>query len=185
MQSFTSIGYIRSVGSKRILVAASNPLHRDAISEVLTRERGITLVGKVGNGWEVVQLSARLKPDIILIDCRLPGLNGIEATRAVKKQLAEVTIIMLIDDDSKEFINWVMQSGAGAYLKKSRIAQELPALIDKLERSNGKDDCLQVELNLGVNENDISTSREKVGKLTQCVEGAEETSEHSAQSQGQ
>jgi DNA-binding NarL/FixJ family response regulator len=132
MWSFMSIGYIWSVSSKRVLIAASNPLFRDAISEVITRERGITLVGKVGNGWEVLQLSAQLKPDIILIDCRLPGLNGLEATKAVKKQLAEVAIIILIDDDSKEFINWVMQSGAWAYLIKSRIVQGLPALLGQI-----------------------------------------------------
>jgi DNA-binding NarL/FixJ family response regulator len=115
MRSFRSIGYIRSMSSKRILLAVSNPLYRDAISEFLTRKRGVTLVGKVGNGWEVLQLSTRLKPDIILID---------------------FPIILLIDDDSIEFTNWVTQSGAWAYLLKSQIIEELPVLLDKLERTD-------------------------------------------------
>jgi DNA-binding NarL/FixJ family response regulator len=136
MRSLMSIGYIRSVGSKRILVAASNPLFRDAISEVLTRERGVKLVGKVGSGWEVMQLTARFKPDIILIDFRLPGIDGLEATRAIKKQLAKVAIIILIDDDSKEYINAVTKSGALTYLVKSKMAQEIPVLLEKLEQTN-------------------------------------------------
>ncbi len=118
------------------MLAASNPLYRDAVSEFLTRKRGVTFVGKVGNGWEVLQLSAQLKPDIILMDFRLPGLNALEVTKAIKKQLDEVAIIVLIDDDSKEFTNWVMQSGARAYLIKSQILEELPALLDKLERTD-------------------------------------------------
>ncbi len=124
------------MSSKRILIAASDPLHREAISEILTRENGIKLVGKVGSGWEVMQLTTRLKPDIILMDFRLPGINGLEATRIIKKGLAEVTIIILIDDDSKEYINAVTQSGAWAYLIKSKMVQEIPALMKKLERTN-------------------------------------------------
>ncbi len=114
------------------MLAESNPLYRQAIAEVLRSIKGIELIGKVGTGWEIVQLSAQLKPDIILMDFNLPGLNGLEATRLIKQQLANVHIVLLIDEENKQYISAVEQSGAWTYLVKSQFGQELPALLDRL-----------------------------------------------------
>ncbi len=100
------------MSTKRILLAENNPLYRQTIAEVLSRIKGIELIDKVGTGWEVVQLSARLKPDIILMDFNLPGLSGLEATRSIKQQFPQVSIVILIDEENEQYINAVKQSGA-------------------------------------------------------------------------
>jgi DNA-binding NarL/FixJ family response regulator len=134
------------MSTKRILLAESNPLYRQAIAEVLTQIQGIKLVDKVGTGWEVVQLSAQLKPDIILMDFNLPGLNGLEAARLIKQQLAYVPIVILIDDENEQYINAVKQSGAFAYIAKSKLAHELPSLLYKLSQADRVGACTKKDV---------------------------------------
>ncbi len=114
------------------MLAESNPLYRQTIAEVLSRIKGIELIDKVGTGWEVVQLAAQLKPDLILMDFNLPGLNGLEATRSIKQQFPQVYIVILIDEENEQYINAVKQSGAWAHLTKSQLVQDLPSLLDRL-----------------------------------------------------
>ena len=114
------------------MLAESNPLYRQTIADVLSSIKGIELIDKVGTGWEVVQLAAQLKPDIILMDFNLPGLNGLEATKSIKQQVPRVSIVILIDEENEQYINAVKQSGAWTYLVKSQFGQELPALLDRL-----------------------------------------------------
>ena len=123
------------MSTKRILLAESNPLYRQTIAEVLSRIKGIKLIDKVGTGWEVVQLAAQLKPDIILMDFNLPGLNGLEATKSIKQQFPQVSIVILIDEENEQYINAVKQSGAWTHLTKSQLAQDLPSLLNRLGKT--------------------------------------------------
>ncbi len=92
----------------------------------------VRLVAKVSSGWDVVQLSARLKPDIILADFSLPGLSGLEVTSLIKRELPQIAVVILLDEEDGKYIKAVEQSGAWAHLVKSRLAKELPSLLDKL-----------------------------------------------------
>jgi DNA-binding NarL/FixJ family response regulator len=100
--------------------------------DVLENMDRVRLVAKVSNGWDVVQLSARLKPDIILADFSLPGLSGLEVTSLVKRELPQIAVIILLDEEDAKYIKAVEQCGAKAHLVKSRLAKELPSLLDKL-----------------------------------------------------
>ncbi len=117
---------------KRILLAESNPLYRQAISEVLEKIKGFKLIEKVGTGWEAVRLSAQLKPDVILMDFNLPGLNGLEAARSIKQRLTHVAVIILLYEEAEEYKKAVEQSEAWGYLLKQRITKDLPSLLEKL-----------------------------------------------------
>lgn len=117
----------------KILLAESHPLFRQAIVDVLERMDGVRLVAKVGNGWDVIQLSARLKPDVILADFSLPGLSGLKLATLVKLELPQIAVIILLDEEDEKYIKAVEQSGAWAHLVKSQLAKELPGLLDKLE----------------------------------------------------
>ena len=119
----------------RVLLAESHPLFRQAIVDVLVRIPKVRLVAKVGNGWDVMFTSAQLKPDIILLDFSLPGLSALEVTSLIKRGLPQVPVIILLDEEDERYIKAVEQSGARAYLVKSQLAQKLPALLDKLERT--------------------------------------------------
>ncbi len=119
-----------------MLLAESHPLFRQAIAEVLENMRQVRLVAKVGNGWDVMPISAQLKPDIILMDFSLPRLSGLLVTSLIKQELPQIKVIILLDEEDEKYIKAVEQSGAWAYLAKSRLAQELPSLMDKLERTD-------------------------------------------------
>ena len=142
MFSFVPISYIEVVISKRVLLAVSNPTYREALADILTRMMGIRLVGKVGNGWEVVQLSARLKPDIILIDFNLTGLNGIEAARAIKRQSSYVSIILLVDEDNEQCSDTLVNCEEWTCLTKERVVDELQELLEKIQQPTlGENNC--------------------------------------------
>ncbi len=100
--------------------------------DVLERMGRVRLVAKVSSGWDVVQLSAQLKPDIIFVDFSLPGLSGLEVTRLIKRELPQIAVVILLDEENGKYIKAVEQSGAWAHLVKSQLAKELPGLLDKL-----------------------------------------------------
>ena len=128
-----------------MLIAESHPLFRQAIAEVLERMSRVKLVAKVGNGWEVMPTSIKLKPDIVLMDFHLPGLSGLEVTNLIKRELPQIAVVILLDEEDEKYIKAVEQSGAQAHLVKSRLAQELPALLDRLERTEKGNGCLNID----------------------------------------
>ncbi len=122
----------RKMEKWRVLLAESHPLFRQAMVDVLENMDRVKLIAKVSSGWDVVQLSARLKPDIILADFSLPGLSGLEVTRLIKRELPRIAVVILLDEEDEKYIKAVAQSGAWAHLVKSRLAKDLPSLLDKL-----------------------------------------------------
>ena len=119
----------------RVLLAESHPLCRQVIAEVLAGMCKVRLVAKVVNGWDVMFTSAQVKPDIILLDFSLPGLSGLEVTSLIKRGLPQIPVIILLDEENERYVKAVEESGAWAHLVKSQLVQELPALLDKLERT--------------------------------------------------
>ncbi len=124
--------HTENVDRLRVLLAVSHPLLRQAMVEVLEKIDQFRTVGTVANGWDVMRISAQLKPDIILVDFRLPGLSGFEITRLITRELPKTLVIILLDEENEEYVKAVEQSGAWAHLAKSQLAQELPSLLDKL-----------------------------------------------------
>ncbi len=117
-----------------MLLAVSHPLLRQAMVEVLEKIDQFRIVGTVANGWDVMRISAQLKPDIILVDFSLPGLNGFEITSLITRELPKTLVIILLEEENEKYIKAVEQSGAWAHLTKSQLAQELPSLLDKLRK---------------------------------------------------
>ncbi len=134
--------YTEDVKRLRVLLAESHPLCRQAMVEVLSREHRVRLVAKLENGWDIMRTTNQLKPDIILMDFSLPGLSGLEVTSLIKRELPQIPVVILMDEEDEKdekYIKAVEQSGAWAHLAKSRLAEELPSLLDKLgqtERGN-------------------------------------------------
>jgi len=120
------------MGRLRVLLAVSHPLFRQAILGVLETMHQVRIVGKVADGWDVLRTSARVKPDILLVDFSLPGLNGLEVTGLIRRELPKTLVIILLDEENEKYIKAVEQSGAWAHLAKSQLAQELPSLLSKL-----------------------------------------------------
>ncbi len=117
--------------SIRILIADDHALIRDGLKKILNIETGleITVVGEAANGREAVLSAQKLNPDIILMDINMPELNGIEATKIIKKNNPEIAIIILTIHDAREYIYELMEYGASAYILKDTTAEELLNVI--------------------------------------------------------
>src|ERR687883_1093942 len=87
----------------RVLIADDHPLFREGMRGRLDRVGDITVVGEAASGEEAVELARKLEPDVILMDIKMPGLNGIEATREILRANPQIGILLLTmfeDDDS-------------------------------------------------------------------------------------
>ena len=108
----------------RILVADDNAEFREGLVGLLAGDGGLAVVGQARDGDEAVRLAARLQPDVILMDLKMPGLNGIEATRRITAASPHIGILVLtmFDDDDSVFA--AMRAGARGYLLKGALKAE-------------------------------------------------------------
>src|SRR6266581_5566416 len=83
----------------RVLCADDHPLVRKGIASILANETDVILVGEAGGGREAVELFRKLRPDVVLMDLRMPEMNGIEATRIIRAEAPETKIIALTSYD--------------------------------------------------------------------------------------
>ncbi len=109
----------------RILIADDQTLFREGIKDVLTGEKWIEVVGEAADGVEAVALAKKLKPDVVLMDIKLPKLDGIAATRQIREKTPEVNILMLSSFEDEAHVLDAVQAGANGYLSKMLPAAEL------------------------------------------------------------
>lgn len=109
----------------KVLIADDQTLFREGIKDVLTGEKWISVVGEAADGEEVVTLAKKLKPDVILMDIKLPKMDGIAATRIIKKAEPNINILMLSSFEDEAHVMDAVQAGANGYLSKMLPAAEL------------------------------------------------------------
>ena len=117
----------------KILVVDDHRLVRDGIVSLLQAHR-LDVVGEANDGAAAVTLARELRPDVILMDIRMPGMSGLEATRLIKAELPEAKIVMLTVSDEDADLFEAIKSGADGYLSKSLQSEEFFALLDGLPR---------------------------------------------------
>jgi DNA-binding NarL/FixJ family response regulator len=118
----------------RVLVVDDQPLMRDGLASLLNLEQGITVVGTASNGAEAVKQVVALQPDVILMDVRMPVLDGVAATRQIRRAFPDTLILMLTTFDDDALVSAALQAGANGYLLK-----DLPPadLANALRAANG------------------------------------------------
>jgi len=104
--------------SIRVLLADDQALFREGLDTLLSVHKDIEVVGQASNGQEAVDLALKLRPDVILMDMQMPILNGIGATRRLKRSLPDCRIIMLTTFNDNETIFDALRAGAVGYLLK-------------------------------------------------------------------
>jgi DNA-binding NarL/FixJ family response regulator len=109
----------------RVLVADDHPVVREGLATMLSRAKDIDVVGQAEDGLKAVEKAAALQPDIILMDLRMPGIDGIEAMRRIKTAQPEIQFIILTTYDNDEYIFKGIESGARAYLLKDSPREDL------------------------------------------------------------
>jgi DNA-binding NarL/FixJ family response regulator len=117
----------------RVLLVDDHPLFRDGVRSLL-EARGVEVVGEAGDGREALETALRLKPDVILMDITMPGMDGLEATRLIKVGLPDVKIVILTVSDEDRLLFDAIKSGAQGYLLKDLQADEFFNLLSGIER---------------------------------------------------
>ncbi|HWD94338.1 MAG TPA: response regulator transcription factor [Verrucomicrobiae bacterium] len=104
--------------SIRILIVDDQPLFRDGLRTVLSAEADLEVVGEAGNGEAALTEARRLNPHVVLMDLRMPGLDGVQATRRMRLQMPSVAVLVLTTFDDDEQVFEALRSGAAGYLLK-------------------------------------------------------------------
>jgi DNA-binding NarL/FixJ family response regulator len=122
------------VASLRVLVVEDHPLFRKGVVALLAAEPDLEVAGTAGSGEEAVVLAADLRPDVVLMDLQLPGMSGIEATRAIAgaDPAARVLVLSLFEDEDSVFL--ALRAGARGYVLKDADEDELTGAIRAVAR---------------------------------------------------
>src|SRR6266404_5983563 len=116
---------IRAAGKLRILVADDHELIRRGIRGLLRVQRNWKVTGEAANGQEAVAKARNLKPDVIILDIGMPDVDGLEATRQIRKAAPNSKILILTMHESNQMVRRVLEAGARGYVLKSDLASHL------------------------------------------------------------
>lgn len=115
-----------------VLIVDDHDLVRFGISRILAYHKGINVVGEANSGEEAVKFVREFTPDVVLMDVRMPGIGGIEATRKVLRLSPDTRIIAVTACDDAPFANRLLQAGASGYISKGAGPEEIILAIQKV-----------------------------------------------------
>jgi DNA-binding NarL/FixJ family response regulator len=150
----------------RVLLADDHALLRQGTTELLNREADIRVVGEAENGQEAVALARQLRPDVVVMDVRMPVLSGIEATKVIRETLTGIHVLVLTAHDDDQYVFSLLQAGARGYLLKNSPVGELAEAIRGICR--------------GESPLDPSIARKLVTRISGEFQGAQEGMDHEA-----
>lgn len=118
----------------RVLLADDQELIRESLSFVLNAQSDITMVGMATNGREAIEMVRREKPDVVLMDIRMPEVDGVECTRLIKAAYPQMKVIILTTFDDDEYVFGALRYGASGYLLKGVSVAELANAVREVMR---------------------------------------------------
>jgi two-component system, NarL family, response regulator NreC len=118
----------------RILIADDHTIVRSGLRLLLEAEAEIDVVGEALDGAQAVEMTARLLPDVILMDIAMPGMDGLEATRRIKLDFPRVQVLVLTMHRSDEYFFEILKAGASGYLLKGADTSDLVKAIHSVHR---------------------------------------------------
>lgn len=151
----------------KIILVDDHELVRAGISSLLEKMDGVDVIGEAGNGRDALKLIKQMMPDIVLMDIAMAQMNGIEATRRIKKLCKDTRVIILSMYSNEEYVLQALQAGASGYLLKDAATLELELAVKAVSRN-------EIYLSPGVSRHvvesykkRVSTEGHFVGQLTQ------------------
>lgn len=115
-----------------VLLVDDHALVRRGFRRILEDEADINVAGEASTGEEAVQLARELKPQVIIMDCALPGINGLQATRQILKDLPETLVLMLSMHPEETWVHQALEAGARGYILKNAVDLELSTAIRRV-----------------------------------------------------
>ncbi|MER6567180.1 response regulator transcription factor [Streptomyces sp. NPDC001093] len=115
--------------SVRVVLVDDQPLVRAALEMVISGTPDVEVVGEAGTGAEAVQLAEELHPDVVVMDIRMPGMDGIEATRLVTAGPGEPRVVVLTTFDDDDYVYAALRSGASGFLVKDMALDDILTAI--------------------------------------------------------
>jgi DNA-binding NarL/FixJ family response regulator len=125
-------------GPIRVLIADDQPLYRRGLEVVLHTEEHIEVVGEAENGEEAIAKAEELAPDVVLMDVRMPRVNGIEATKEIRDRVPTTKILMLTVSDEDSDLYEAIKAGASGYLLKEVSVEEVADSIRAVMQGESK-----------------------------------------------
>ena len=126
----------RKVSAKKqiikVLVADDHPVVRKGLQSLLTKPGHLKIVGEACDGDEALRKTRELKPDVVLMDISMPGMNGLAVTEMLRKEFPEVKVLILSVHNNRDYIFRVIQAGAHGYVSKEAPPTELLQAIESV-----------------------------------------------------
>jgi NarL family two-component system response regulator LiaR len=119
------------------LLADDHELAREGLRAMLVHDPHLEIVAEAANGREAVHLCERWRPDLVLMDVRMPDMTGLEATRAIHKALPSIRVLMVTMHEDREYLAEAIDAGAAGYVLKDATRTELLGAIRRVLRSAG------------------------------------------------
>lgn len=125
---------LKGAGIIRIMLVEDHQIVREGTRQLLEQTGDFIVVGEAADGGVAVQMADKLKPDVIIMDVRLPVLNGLEATQRIKEAHPEIHILILSAYDDDHYIFPLLEAGASGYLLKTASGLELARAVRTIQR---------------------------------------------------
>ena len=118
----------------KVLLVDDHAIMRDGIRALLSIHDDIKIVGEASEGQEAIEKTQDLSPDVVVMDVAMPDMDGIEATRRIRKQSPKVKVIVLTQYDNKEYVLSAIKAGAAGYVPKRALGSELVSAVRAVNR---------------------------------------------------
>jgi DNA-binding NarL/FixJ family response regulator len=118
----------------KLLIAEDHTIVREGIRALLSKQLNFEVIGEAEDGLAAVKLASSLKPDVVVMDISMPNLDGLAATRHLKKQCPEIKVLILTMHASEEYVYQILKNGADGYVVKDAAYEELIAAIEAVTR---------------------------------------------------
>ncbi len=113
----------------RLIIVDDHALAREGLRDMLADEPELEVIGEAANGLEALALCSRLQPDLVLMDVRMPRLDGLEATRKVKQEYPKIIVLILTMHENPDYLLEALRAGAAGYLLKDASSEEVVTAV--------------------------------------------------------
>ncbi len=120
----------------KVIVVDDDALIRDSLSLILDMEEDFQVMGTAANGQEALEMCGKLQPDLVLMDVRMPVMDGVLGTRRIREKYPQVKIVILTTFKDEEYITEALKHGASGYILKSQPAESIVETLRAVARGN-------------------------------------------------